>query len=406
MKIKIKKINYFFLLLYLIAISAYQLGTGFDAIFVRVTFALLVFGTFLSTKNIKITNILKWSIIFWSFYFLSIIWAYDMSDTFSYLTQTIQIIGLAVCLPVLIEDKKDMDTFLNLLLISLLYSSILLIIRTPISAWGTERIGDAIGVYSNGLGTRLSICAIISLYMLFNQFKLDKKNIYKIIFYIICLVLFVILNFFTGSRKSLFFCVFGIVSYELLSTKGIKFFLKIIVIVLLIYIFIYLIYNIPEIYTVIGKRLDLFIQSVFMGSEIKDGSLEERLYYIDTAKKLFFSKPIIGVGGNNFVTYLKKIGYGHATYCHNNFYEMLSTLGIIGFILYYSLWFNSLFYLLKKYIISRDTTTLLFLIIIILSILGDYFTVSYCVDFNQLIFIFINVYINIVEAEKAKKLAV
>lgn len=403
MKIKMKSVSYFFLFLYLIAISAYQLGTGFDALFVRIIFVLFVFSTIILTKNIKFVDVLKWALIFWIYYYLSMLWASNIEDTLYYFNQSIQIICLAICLPKLIEDTSDIKKILNMLIVSILYSSILLIARTPASSWGTERIGEAIGLYSNAFGTRLAIASILSLHMLTKEMKKDNKSKILILFYLFCMILFSILNFFTGSRKSLFVCIAGIISYELLSTKGIKFFVKTIVIGFLIVLITYILYNIPEVYAVIGRRINAFIQTVFTeNSTIKDGSLKERLYYISVAKYLFINNPIIGVGGNNFVTYLRDIGYSHVAYSHNNFYEMLATLGFVGFILYYSIWINTLFNLMKKYKNDNDLLTLLFLIIIIVFILSDFFTVSYITDFNQVILIIINIYIFINKSYQIK----
>lgn len=397
MQIRIKNISYFFLFLYLIAISAYQLGTGFDAIFVRLTFILLFFSSLFLSFKITIIEIFKWLILFWIYYYLSIIWAQSSSDTLYYLTQTIQIIGLAFCIPNIMKEKKDIKIVLNLILLSVLYASILLIIRTPANHWGTERIGEVIGLYSNALGTRLAISSIIALYLF--KDSLREKNKVALIFYFVCLILFVFLNLFTGSRKSLLVSLLGLTSYELLSTKGIKIFLKFILIILLIYGVFYFIYNNPQMYNIIGRRINAFVTSIVSNSN-KDGSLAERIFYISVAKYLFRLYPILGIGGNNFVTYLRTIDYSHIAYSHNNYYELLSTLGIIGFIIYYYMWVKSLIKLFKIYKLKHNNLILLMLVILVLFILSDWFTVSYITDFNQLLFIVINVCI--INMEKSK----
>ena len=84
----------------------------------------------------------------------------------------------------------------------------------------------------------------------------------------------------------------------------------------------------------IGWRLEGLLN--FLSSEGKiDASTEERLFYIDVAIYLFSKYPFLGVGLDNFAAYLHYINYPHAVYSHNNHLELLSCLGIIGYLIYY-----------------------------------------------------------------------
>ena len=94
-----KKVNYFLLLLFLIANSAFRLGTGFDAIIVRLSFFGLLFSIFIFNKKFKISSILKWGLIFWSYFFISILWAKNSSDTLNRLDLAIQILGCYIFIP-------------------------------------------------------------------------------------------------------------------------------------------------------------------------------------------------------------------------------------------------------------------------------------------------------------------
>lgn len=380
LKIKYKNIIESILFIYFISISAFQRGHGFDAIIVRVSFVLLIFivGVYICKNSIKISKHTKWAISFWVLYFLSIIWAKNQHDVLMYINNCLQIIGLSICLSNYINTNDDINKVLKLLVYSLVFTSILLIIRTPMNAWGTERVGSVIGLHSNGLGMRLAFGAIIALY-LFN-----KNN--KII-YLECVFLFSCLLLFTGSKKAIVILVLGILLYELLINKGLKLVLKI---TILAFVFIFLfniIMNNEVLYQVIGKRIEYFILTV-RGTSTIDASTIERQFFINSAKELFSRNLLLGYGGNNFMTYMREINYSQVVYSHNNYWEILSTLGVVGFIVYYVFWIKTLISLLKKYLCDRkNRLTILFIGLIIITLAMDYANVSYINEFTQLILI-------------------
>lgn len=401
-KIKtIKPINicYFFFFLYLIAMTTYQLGTGFDAIFVRLSFVIFFVFTFLLNKTLKVelNGLIKWSILFWSFYFLSLIWAHNKSDTIYMFNHCMQIIGMFICIPIILKKNNNgIDTILKLIIISLLYSSIVLLIRTPLNLWGTDYIGEVIGLQRNVVGLRLSIGFLICLYFIHSKIKVEKRLNFKIIILIMIAIFFMIIALLTGSKKALIFIFLGFVLYEIFITKGLKLLIKIIIIALLSSAFINVIFNNDLLYQAIGSRVEHMILTI-QGNDGKgetDGSLLERQYYINQAKELFIMHPVVGYGGNNFVSYMREIGYSHVAYSHNNYWELLSTLGSIGFLIYYYIWFKVLIGLIRDYKITKSIRTLLFLIIIAVLIILDYGNVSYISEFNMILLLlaYISIY--------------
>ncbi len=389
--IKQKNLEYFSLLLYLIGISAFQLGSGFDAIFVRLSFVLMIAACILTKMKIQLTSHLKWCLLFWGLYYISMIWASNKVDTMYYVNNTVQIIGISICFSIIVKNKDDINIVLKLIAFSMLFTSIRLIIYTPISAWGTERIGEAIGQNSNGLGMRLAIAAVMSLYLLHKEIEeKNKQRKLTVILYSLMLILFSVLILFTGSKKSILVLVVGLSIYELMITKGWKFLLKVLLIVGGVLVLIYLIFNNEMLYTVLGRRIErtlLTLQGTATGFSI-DRSLEERSYYRQMAKQLFFDYPILGYGGNNFMSYMREIGYSHVAYCHDNYFEILSTLGIVGFVLYYFEWVLVEVRLLKLYKYNKkDKVCLLLSVIIAIELVMDYGNVSYVSEFTQMILI-------------------
>ena len=194
---------------------------------------------------------------------------------------------------------------------------------------------------------------------------------------------------FSGSKKALFILVAGLIGFEILATKGIKLLLKICAIFLLLYGSIFLIMNNNNLYSVLGRRIEKTILTITgqAGKKDIDTSLTERQFYIEQAIKLFKNNILIGYGGNNFVTYMREISYRHIAYSHNNFTEMLCTLGILGFLIYYSTWIYLLIILFKNYRRYKSKTELLFILILTIILIMDYANVSYFNEFNMLLFI-------------------
>lgn len=388
-----KKVNYFLLLLFLIANSAFRLGTGFDAIIVRLSFFGLLFSIFIFNKKFKISSILKWGLIFWSYFFISILWAKNSSDTLNRLDLAIQILGCYIFIPNLIEKKSDIKTVLKYLIFSSTTAMILLALRTPIYEYGTERLGEAIGQNPNGFGMIMSVSAIFCLY--FYQFEKNKKN-GKILF-LVLLIAFSLFSLLSGSKKALLLLICGIVFLELFATKKTKRLRGLLITVAIVPTILYLVFNNQTLYSVLGYRLEKTFMTITNQSTniMIDQSLIERKYFREQAIYLFKQHPIVGVGGNNFTSYMRSINYKHVAYSHNNYTELLATLGLIGFMIYYLFYAYiviTLLKMLKKGEGNREIN-ILFIIILTIFLILDYGLVSFYEIFNAIVLTIINQYI-------------
>ena len=404
-KLKIENVEFLFLLLYFAAMSAHQLGQGFDAVFVRVIFVVLIIGVFVINKKFVISDVFKWSVVFWGFYMLSCLWSKNVNDTLYYKNNMIQIVAICLLLPTIIKSKEDFLKVLKLLLFSLVYTSILIILRTPISDWGTGRIGTVVGMNPNFLGFRLAIGAMIALFFTYKNRK--ENNRIGIIKYLILFIIISILVLFSGSKRALIILGVGFTCMELFNSKGRKLIFKVITILCIgITVALSMFYN-NKLYTTIGKRVEKFVWTIVKGDAVnisdKDTSLVERTFYVDEAIKLFVENPILGCGGNNFRTKMREISYKHVSYSHNNFVELLSTLGIIGFLIYYAFVVKTIIKLFINTNKAGDEliATLLFILMILISI-SDFATVSYVDEFNIIILCLASIYINIAGKEKMK----
>ena len=397
-KFNVKTIQYFSLLLYLIGISAFQLPRAFDSAFVIISFVLLTFSSLILEEKIKISKLVIWTLLFWGYYFLTLFWCNNSNDTLELVNPAIQIIILAFCLSNIVKNNEDIEKIFKYIIISMLVTSILIIIRTPFSYYGVVRIGGATGLHYNNIGIRLAIAALLCMYF----FRKKDLSFKKKIFYIVCFLIFVILAFLTGSKKAVIIVIAGYIFYELFIAKGIKFVLKMILIpIILLGVYIIMMSN-SYTRNVIGNRFSTLFETVISDSK-SDRSYIERSYYISEAKYLFKQNTVLGYGGNNFVSYMRNIGYRHIAYSHNNFYELLATLGLIGFIIYYTFYIKLIINLIKCYKAENSRLVLFYLILMIINIILDYARVCYQTSFN-LIVLFIAYFIADIYNKKNKKL--
>jgi O-antigen ligase len=185
--------------------------------------------------------------------------------------------------------------------------------------------------------------------------------------YFLCAILPFIMALTSGSTKALAILIFGflIVYYEkikrsylaTIAGSGIMFLCLIV-----------LLQDGNELQIVkrFGETLN-----VFTGGGVENTSSLTRIYYIKLGWNSFLESPLCGKGLGNFAEILFQT-LGYATYAHNNYIEVLVDLGIIGFALYYSIYFI----LLKKmYLKSRKNT--FFFLLLLLRLILDIGVVSY-----------------------------
>ena len=135
---------------------------------------------------------------------------------------------------------------------------------------------------------------------------------------------------FSGSRRGMIICFFslGFYIYKFSSSKEIPTGKK-------------LSFLVPIIIAV-SYGLNWLLNSPFFqrlvnlvafasGKQVDEGSVGERSHMIQTAFELWQSKPILGWGVDAF----KSVG-GFGVYSHNNFLEILSNNGLLGFSFFYA----------------------------------------------------------------------
>ena len=386
---KMEIFRYILLFLYFLSICAFRSGVGFDDIFTKVIFVVIAFFSIFQKNKIVVYIVLIWNICFWAFFLASSLWAADANDTLVRIGAAIQTVGIFWFLPTYIKDKKTLVLVLRILLLALVSTAIILLVRTPIESFGVERLGTSIGMNANELGLKMAVGALILIYLAHEK---KDKTLFQKILYVLIGILFFTLTLFSGSKKALFALIIGTIVYEILMAKGMKVILKIIYACLGIAIILFLLFNIPQLYNVLGRRIEATFTTLEgnADSHSVDRSLVERQFYIDRGIELFDEQPLLGYGGNNFIEYMEEINYYHVAYSHNNYVELLSTLGIVGFIIYYSFWVFMGWRMIKMCVQKmkkkqKDPLLILFIILFVAFLILDYAMVSYDSSFHMVL---------------------
>lgn len=193
---------------------------------------------------------------------------------------------------------------------------------------------------------------------------------------------FVVINIFiiaaSGSRKSLIIPIVGCFLITMIKNLKNKNFLlniiKVIVLGIVFCIVVKLILQMPA-FEMINSRIEGMIAS-FTGQGEVDNSAFMRKNMILLGWEQFKKTPFLGIGiGNSGPVVLIGTKYDNA-YLHNNFIELLACGGIIGFLIYYNMYFYIFFNFFKNWKYKTDVSIVCMVLCFCLFI-KDYSQVSY-----------------------------
>lgn len=312
-------------------------------------------------------------VLFFIWIGLSLLWAHDKGAVQDDIKkQIIFLILFFVITKLLKGDNTNIYILLKWFVIAGLILFLVLISMYGFSGivsaiLGGVRIGGEL-IQVNKLGSNCAIIAIIS----FNLFLEKKKKLYIIP---IALMLFLMLA--TESRRSFLVLVIGILTSLYLCIKaesnGSKK-IKTIILAGMLLSFSFYIASSSSLFT------NLFERFFALG---KDSGDSLRILYLKYGLQSFLSHPILGLGsGNSHLVTL--FAAGKKTYLHNNYIEMLVNLGIIGFIIFYSI-YACLLRDLKVYTKSVFEARVLF-VLLIAQLVADLGVTSYSYKMTYIIF--------------------
>lgn len=369
----------FLILIYISASYVFSLVEKYVIVFRSIAVLLIVSLLYYVLKKrnhkIRIDSFIMFAIAFFLFGFFSIIWAKNSSYTIVKIITIAEILLLIILLYdyVYYEKKRDFLIF-STATAGTVYSIYILAFyglgNYLLLLQNSERIGSEIANV-NTIGVILAFSCIIHLWYILYQ----KKYIMIIPF-----ALNLIVSVGTGSRKVILCLVVGIFLFVILKAQTRKQmiigFIEVIIVSFILYYASQL-----SLFASVNGRFGRFYAAL-SGQGRADGSSLARLEYIRIGFIEFFKRPLWGVGLGNS-KWITSQYIGKETYLHCNYVELLSTLGIIGFILYYAMYFIPI----KKYIkygIKGNPYHILGLVMIVLRLIMHIAAVTYYDKFEYM----------------------
>lgn len=236
-------------------------------------------------------------------------------------TYKLFIFGTAIFFSFYVElsSKKDCEKMIHVLYVaSIILSFYFIANMSSNNGIGRTKV-DGLNVINAGV-----IAAVGSISALYLARRKQKKIYYIALVPIYCVVMM------SGSKLALFssfampFLFYYFCNKQATKKIEIVFFGLLVVVLGFVAIF-----NVDVLYNSIGYRIDGLLKMLTYGQEGEDTS---RIIMIQKGIQLFKSSPLFGIG---FDCYRILNGWT-STWSHCNYIEILSCLGVLGFILYYS----------------------------------------------------------------------
>lgn len=306
--------------------------------------------------NIKFNIADMWMAGFMFFSAVSVLYAAHKEATIGSLKTLIVMFFVCFLIGKEVKKQESLREMLWVTFFSLLIVATYLYLYVDFNSFVLTRIGAAdTGRWNvNSIGIMASIGILIGIILFGDTTKIMK------IFLIASIPFLLYLDIITASRKAILMLPICLCGMQLLNnpTKVIRNLLLIISSSLLA---IYLIFEVPFFYELIGWRMEGMI-SLFKGNTLEvDSSALSRAMMIQSALTVFYDNPIFGVGLDNF----RFFNAVRVTYAHNNFVEIAADLGLLGLIAYYWIFVYIVFDYIKKYKKHSKMRTFLFLVVVV-----------------------------------------
>ena len=335
---------------------------------------ILTFGTcaailMLNKVHFKFDAFLGIMALFIIFCMFGLFWAKSQPAAYEKISTLIQLFIMSMVLFNYFINTKKTSTVISAIFISGIISSLYILSYYGISGYikmltDGERAGVEI-TNVNSIGMYMAFTVIIGFYYAY----IEKRKISYLL-----IILPFIMSLGSGSRKALLTIAIGIILIifmDYAKKVDIEKIFKIFFIAIVFVIFAMWISSLP-IFNTVFERFDSMLAS---GAK-KEHSAYIREKMIEIGWKYFLEHPFTGCGiGNSFYITLK--GVGRNTYLHNNFIELLASVGIIGFTIYYSIYIYILSNLYKIYKKTNEQKIGIILILIFIRMIMDYGMVSY-----------------------------
>jgi len=380
-----------FSLLFTIYIAAIIVFKANYTMIVHLIDALLIglFGFYIinERKNLKFNRMIIGYSLFAIFALATSLWAISFDITTLNAFQLILIIINLVVLYNLMINFKLISSFTNGILIGSFVNYVLFmgIIPVPFETMLSWRYMGTTG-NPNDLAVIMLMSMFVSIaYLIDNN---NKKNWFFYYQYV-NLIFAMYTIFLTVSKKGIIFGFSLLLFYITISLKNKKGIVRIVVLGTLALLIFYFFADVEQINynfeRVTSRFTEFFAQFAQFESGSRFDSTGHRKRLLELGLTVFQDKPLFGYGLNNY-RLLSEGGY----YAHNNFIELLVGVGLIGFSLFYYIYFY-IFTLIYKMPKSELKILIMFFIVILLVM--DMTSGSYDSKLSIYLLLFLSVYI-------------
>ncbi len=302
------------------------------------------------------------------------------TSNFYYATNDLKIKVPLLILPIIIGStspltRVELKYILYSLIISVLGSSLYsLSIYSTIDNGNVDTLRNISPIISH---IRLSLIICVSLFaIIYLVLKSEKKivSVFNIILIVIALWFFIFIGI-LGARAgylALLCCAAAIFIYQIVAAKKWKY---VIVLILATVLIPFLMYKyVPSVSQRINEARTE-VNHYKAGGNPSGHSITQRFEYWKIAKHIFESNPIIGVGTGDIDDEFKLFYATHDTpikkefqfRAHNQYFTILSTFGIVGFLVFITAFLFPYFKGVEKYSLLPTV----FIIITMLSMLTE-----------------------------------
>lgn len=328
-------------------------------------------------QKIIIPYVTLWYLVLIIYVGFSNIWASEFTgvSTVTLLVKYVIVLLSTTSVAIYVDDMKDLNKIVDLFILSTLIIIALELSATPLKSLGSGSLGRHFSYCNpNDITVWMDFAAAASFYRAYNN---GKRGMYLVT---LIMVIFCALS---SSRKGFAASLVGPFMIVLFSFRKRGYALRVILAIALVVGAVVLVMENDTLYNAIGFRFDKWY--VYKQGGKVDTSTQLREYYIECARSMFEESPILGKGIENYRLLMENTYSSNAGYAHNNYWQILSELGLVGFVLYYGMYVYMLCKLLKSCFARQNDEAILFVTLLLMMLMLEAGIVSISSKFSQLI---------------------
>ena len=226
-----------------------------------------------------------------------------------------------------VDSKKRVEAVLSICSLSTMVLFLYLLATGDLTA-EEERLGQTLVGNANNFASMYMIGAMCSVYFIF----FGKRNSIRVLALIIFIAQVYTLSL-SGGRKYFILPILLLCGMQVMRTdrRGrTHIFRNGVIAATILLAFGWAVFNVSFLYEAIGYRMEAMFNTL-IGKGTGDYSMMERQAMQDYAFKIWGDAPVFGNGLNTF-SVLAPFG----AHCHNNYLEILCSIGLVGFLVYYT----------------------------------------------------------------------